>query len=203
MDVTTLVTFAAAFALAVALPGPGIAALVARALASGFRPGLAMIAGMVLGELVFLTFAASGLTVVATQLGTVFLLIKWGGAAYILYMAWSLLTAPATGPVLAAREAGTPVRGILVGLSITLGNPKVMMVYLALLPTLVDLERLSLSGFAELAAVVVAILSMVLTAYAILASRARRLLASPRALRAVNRGAGVAMAGAAISIAVR
>ena len=87
-------------------------------------------------------------------------------------------------------------------MAINLGNPKVIVLF-ALLPTVVDLASLTLLGFAELAALVTVIASTVLTAYAAAAARARRLFTSPRACRLINRGSGIAMAGAAVGVAAR
>jgi threonine/homoserine/homoserine lactone efflux protein len=94
-------------------------------------------------------------------------------------------------------------RLFLTGLAINLGNPKVIVFFLALLPTVVDLGNLTVLGFMELALIIVAVVSGVLTAYVLAAARARRLLTSPRAVRVVNRGSGAIMAGAAVTIAAR
>ena len=203
MDTATLLTFAAAYLIATASPGPGIAAVVAQALGAGFAATLPMVAGLVLGDLVYLAFAAFGLALVASHLGALFILVKWAGAAYLLYMAYKLWTAPETGPGEAETAGRSPLRTFLAGLSMTLGNPKVIMFFLALLPTLVDLEHLTALGFLELCGLAALILTGVACAYAGLAARARHLLRSPAAVRLMNRGAGAVMAGAAVSIAAR
>ena len=94
-------------------------------------------------------------------------------------------------------------RLFVAGLALTLSNPKVIVFFLALLPTVVDLDTLSSVGFAEIAALIVVILSVVLTSYATAAARARRLFTSPRAVQRLNRGTGVVMAGAAVAVATR
>ena len=63
-----------------------------------------------------------------------------------------------------------------------MGNPKVMVFYLALLPALIDTARVTVVGYAELVAVTLGVLAIVFTGYVVLASRARRLFTSPRAL---------------------
>lgn len=95
------------------------------------------------------------------------------------------------------------MRLFLAGLAITLGNPKVIVFFLALLPTVLNLGALTLGGFAGIALLSAAILSGVLAAYTAVAARARRLHTSPRAVRAVNRGSGAAMAGAAVAVVSR
>ena len=75
--------------------------------------------------------------------------------------------------------------------------------FLALLPGVIDLDRLSASGLAAMGATIVVVLSGVLSAYAGAAARVRRVFTSARARRAINRGAGTVMAGAAVAIATR
>jgi threonine/homoserine/homoserine lactone efflux protein len=101
------------------------------------------------------------------------------------------------------RPTGPGGRLFLTGLAIDLGNPKVIVFFLALSPTVVDLARLTPLGFAELAGRMFAIASGVLTAYALAAARARRLFTSPRTVRVANRGSAAIMAGAAVGIVAR
>ena len=86
---------------------------------------------------------------------------------------------------------------------VTLGNPKIMLFYMALLPTIIDLRFLSIIGWAELTATMLAVLFMVDVAWVVLAVRARRLLKSPAAVRLANRCSAGVMAGAAAAIATR
>lgn len=72
-----------------------------------------------------------------------------------------------------------------------------MVFYLALLPTLIDLARVTLLGWLELSAIATAVLGTVFSAYVLLALRARALMQSPAGMRRANRGAALAMAGAA------
>jgi threonine/homoserine/homoserine lactone efflux protein len=106
-------------------------------------------------------------------------------------------------PAAAAPQRQRPWRAFLGGLAVTLGNPKVMVFYIALLPNLVDLGRIGLVGYAELVVVTQLVLATVFAAYILLASRARRLFTSTRAMRIVNRGTGAVMAGAAVAVATR
>jgi threonine/homoserine/homoserine lactone efflux protein len=89
------------------------------------------------------------------------------------------------------------------GLSLTLGNPKAIAFFMALLPAIVDLAQLSVAGFAEVALLIAIILPAVLMGYAFFAHAARGVFRGPRALKALNRVSGTAIAGAAAVIAVR
>src|SRR5262249_36491394 len=130
--------------------------------------------------------------------------VRYAGAAYLLYLAWKLWTAPAVaGEVAAESQTERPLRLFFGALSLTLGNPKVIFFFMALLPMAVDLGALSLPEFLGIAAAMAVILSSVLGGYALLAAFGRRFITSPRAVRIVNRGSGAMMAGAAVTIATR
>ncbi|MFM9843163.1 MAG: LysE family translocator [Dongiaceae bacterium] len=199
-----LFAFCAAYAVATASPGPGIAAILARVLGRGLRGVPAFIAGFVVGDLFWFTIAAAGLALLAQTFALLFMAIKYAGAAYLLYLAWKLWTAPEQqAEVGLDRRSDGAGRLFLGGLAVTLGNPKVIVFFLALLPLVIDLENLSIIGFVEIALLIVVILSAVLSAYALAAASARRLIASPRTMRAVNRTTGTVMAGAAVAIVAR
>lgn len=199
-----LITFCAVYALAVATPGPGIAAVIARSLAHGFKGAPAFVAGFVVGDLAWFAVAATGLAAIARTAAGVFVVVKWAGAAYLLCLAWKLWIAPADRVAVVeddGRQHGW--RAFLASLMLTLGNPKAILFFLALLPTVVDLASLNAVRVIEISAAIAIILPAVLFSYVFLAARARRLFTTPRAVRRLNRSSGVAMAGAAVVIATR
>lgn len=203
MDLAALAVFAGALLVAAASPGPGIAAIVARVLGRGMKGAIAFTAGVALGDVVWLTVAVLGLAIVAQTFHGVFLVIKYAGVAYLLYLAWKLWTAPEMREVAADVSDIKPLRLFLAGLAVTMGNPKVMVFYLALLPSLVDLAAVTMWGWLALSAVALSVLAVVFGAYIALAARTRRLFTSPRAIRLLNRGTGAVMASAAVAIAAK
>ena len=204
MSIYGLLIFAAVYVLAVASPGPGVAAIVARSLARGMNGSVAFIGGFLVGDLIWFVFAATGLAAIAQTAHVLFVAIKYAGAAYLLYLAYRLWTTPPQ-PAQAQEldGGGKPSQLFLGSLTLTLANPKTMIFFLALLPTVVKLETLTLAGFVEIALVICIVLPLVLGAYALAATRARRLFTSARAVRNLNRGTGIAMAGAAVAVATR
>jgi len=88
-------------------------------------------------------------------------------------------------------------------LSLTLANPKTIAFFLALLPTVVRLDELTVAGFFSIALVISVVLPLTLGGYVWLATHARKLFQSARARRTLHRGAGMAIAGAAVAIATR
>ncbi|EHK58891.1 LysE family translocator [Allomesorhizobium alhagi] len=204
MTLAGFLAYSLALAIAAAIPGPGVTALVARALGSGFRSALAMSFGLVVGDLTYLTAVVLGLALVAQTFGTVFLVIKWLGVAYLAWLAWSFWKSGITPETIEARKGkGGLFASFLAGLTVTLGNPKTMIFYLALTPTLVDLRTITLADYMILAALTVMVLLVVLVPYLALAAKARWFLKTPRALKALNRTAAAFMAGAALAIASR
>jgi threonine/homoserine/homoserine lactone efflux protein len=203
MDLTSLLVFTGALFVAAASPGPGIAAIVARVLGCGMNGAIAFTAGVALGDVVWLTVAILGLALVAQTFHLVFLAIKYAGAAYLLYLAWKLWSAPVAQDVAPDASDIKRARLFLGGLAVTMGNPKVMVFYLALLPNIIDLKTVTVWGWLELTAVVLFVLTVVFGSYVALAARTRRLFTSLRAMRIVNRGTGVVMASAAAAIAAK
>ena len=204
MTLAGLLAFCAVYALAVATPGPGIAAIIARSLAHGFRGAPAFVAGFLIGDLVWFGIAATGLAALARTAATVFIAIKWAGVAYLLYLAWKLWTAPAERVAVAAEdERQHGWRAFVASLMLTLANPKAILFFLALLPTVIDLASMNAVRFLEISLAIAIVLPVVLFGYVFLAARARDMFTTPKAVRRLNRSSGVAMAGAAVVIATR
>nr|WP_153352708.1 LysE family translocator [Endobacterium cereale] len=195
--------FAATLFVAAGSPGPSIAALVARVLSKGWRNVLPFIAAMWVGEAIWLSLAVAGLAAVAESFQPVFVAIKWIGVAYLLYLAWRMWTAPATVGGEDLPESRSGMKMFLAGLTVTLGNPKIMIFYVALLPSIIDLAGVTLIGWAELVAAMIVVLATVDVAWMALAAKARQFLKSPRAVKIANRISAGTMAGAAAAIAAR
>lgn len=203
MSLMALLIFSGVYALAVLSPGPGVAAVLARALATGHRRTILFIAGIVCGDLFWFGLVVSGLTVLAHNFYYLFAAIKYVGAAYLLYLAWKLWRAPARMPEDQGYTRGEGLRLALSGFSMTVGNPKTMIFFLAILPQVVVLEEMRWPAILELCVLMVVILFAVMMVYAVLAAKARALIASPQHMRLVNRTTGVVMAGVAVAVAAR
>ncbi len=192
----------ACFAL-MAVPGPGVLATVARGLAHGLGRTLIFILGIVAGDLIYLFLAILGLAALASAYSEIFVVIRWGGAAYLIYLGIKAWRAPAVPLESTSVKPANPVRDFMGGLLMTLGNPKVILLYTAFLPTFIDLTALSHTDIAIVAAMVSGVLFFIMASYAWLADRSRRIFRSERAVRAMNRSAGTVLIGAGVIIAAR
>ncbi|TPL48084.1 LysE family translocator [Mesorhizobium sp. B2-4-2] len=202
MHLTSLLIFAAALFVAAGSPGPSIAALVARVIAKGFRDVFPFLLAMWIGEGIWLSLAVFGLAVVAQTFHFAFVIVKWVGVAYLAYLAWKMWTPVEAKEGEMPRE-DSPGKLFFAGMAVTLGNPKIMMFYLALLPTIIDLASVTVVGWIELTATMAVVLVIIDLAWVLAAAQARKLLKSKRAMRIANRVSATTMAGAAAAIAAR
>jgi threonine/homoserine/homoserine lactone efflux protein len=204
MTIESICAFSLAMFILAVTPGPGVFASASQALASGFRSSLQLIAGIVVGDLVFLLFAVFGLSTIAHILGEFFFIIKILGGAYLIWLGWKMWTREPM--VFNSNQKFTKHNGrqrFLAGLLLTLGNPKVILFYAGFLPTFMDLSHLKTLDIAVVAALVTIILSGVLGLYAFTASRALGLFKNFRAAGNLNRSAGTVLIGTGVIVVTR
>jgi threonine/homoserine/homoserine lactone efflux protein len=142
-DATTLATYMLAGVALVIAPGPGQALVIARSLQGGVRAGVLTAAGLEIGTLVHVVAAALGLSVILAHSATAFAVVKYLGAAYLIWLGVKALRDAKAQPA-ADAQAGPPVSGarLLMYAAVTgVLNPKVALFFLAFLPQFVHPER--------------------------------------------------------------
>jgi threonine/homoserine/homoserine lactone efflux protein len=197
------VSFALAMLVLAATPGPGVMATVASVLKSGFKPALSVVGGIIFGDLLFLLFAVFGLSLLAQHLGQAFFAIKIIGGGYLIYQGVKLFFCNTAIEEPARQPTVSLTANFFSGLSITLGNPKVILFYCGFLPNFIQLAELTLSDIVSVAGIVVFVLSGVLGSYAWLAGSARNLIQTPGSSKLLNRSAGTVMVTTGIWISSR
>lgn len=175
------------------------------AMSSGFRVALASLIGVALGDIVAMTGSMLGLGAVLAASAEAFLALKWLGAAFLVYLGIRLWRAPAValraavaaqgGPLLKARSVPG---AIAASFSVTVLNPKGILFFAAFMPQFIDPHRATLPQALILGATFVAIATLVQTGYIAMMTRARRVAASPRAVRIMNRMGGSMLIGAGL-----
>ena len=201
LSFSALVTYIAAFGIAVAIPGPGVLGLVGQALGRGFGAAMFFMVGIVLGDLIYLSVAIAGMAVVIQAFSGALLGLKVAGGLYLLYLAWRFWSSRAGLAQVAPSDPGPDgARGVLAGLAPTLGNPKTVLFYLALLPNLIDMRQIGPAQWLVLSLLTISVLLAVLTPYAFLAARARRFMTHAGAVNRLSRLAAaiIGTAGALI-----
>ena len=204
MTIETAVALLVAMIICAAAPGPGVFACIATALGSGFKATIFVIGGIVVGNIIFLIFAILGLSAIAQMLGELFIVIKWMGCLYLFWLGWNMWRAEPvlldSGKCLVKEKILSDIVG---GLFIPFSNPKVILFYVSLLPSFLDLSTLNYLDILIAAFLIAFALIIVLAAYAYIASRSRYIFRSRKALKNLNRGAGGAMMGTGVIIATQ
>lgn len=140
-DATTLTTYLVAGAALVVAPGPGQALVIARTVQGGARAGVLTAAGLEIGTLVHVLAAALGLSVILMHSATAFALVKYLGAAYLVWLGIKALRESGRAGA-GQAQAPAPARRVLVQAVVTgVLNPKVALFFLAFLPQFVHPER--------------------------------------------------------------
>jgi threonine/homoserine/homoserine lactone efflux protein len=198
LEFSQILAYAAALSIAAVIPGPGMVALVARSVTAGALTGFFVLFGLIIGDLIYLSFAVFGLAIIASNFSGLFEAVRWGSALYLCYLAWRFWFAEHE-PI----DIGKPVKkselasAWLSGLTITLGNPKTIAFYLALLPLVINLGSISLQSWGfVLIPLTIFVLLVVGAVFIFGALRIRHLLSSRRAQQCVFRGAAAMMVAA-------
>jgi threonine/homoserine/homoserine lactone efflux protein len=194
----------ATVAVAALTPGPAVTAIVARAIADGPRPAMAINAGVVTGDLLFFALAAAGMATAARTFGDFFAIVKILGVLYLVWQGVSLWRAtPRTAPPAGTGHENHFWRNYGAGLLLMFGHVQAMLFYAALMPGFVDLSTLTWGDLGLLALMLLVVIGGVNTGYALLAAHARHFFANEPAQRAILRVAGTLMFVAAALVAAR
>ncbi|TCK62526.1 LysE family translocator [Seleniivibrio woodruffii] len=191
MTVQSSIAFVLAMSLFVASPGPGALGLVAETMKYGLKSAGFYIFGMILGDMVYLTFAVFGLAAVASVMGEAFMYIRIAGGIYLLYLGIKLILAKESKP---EKTVPSKKGRFLGGFFITITNPKVIIFYCGFLPNFMDLTRLTLTDAMVTAVLVAFVISAVMGSYAVVAHRTGKFLTGRGGLN-LNRAAGAALIG--------
>jgi threonine/homoserine/homoserine lactone efflux protein len=205
-EAQTLVTFAAACVLFAVIPGPAVIYIVTRSVEQGRMAGIASVFGIATGTLVHVPAAALGLSAILVSSATAFTVVKYLGAAYLIYLGVRKILdrdeAFATGDVPRQSLGRIYGQGAIVGVL----NPKTALFFLAFLPQFVDPAQGSITLQFIVLGVLLVLISMVSdTCYAMLTGTAgewlrRRSPSLGRRLAWLSGGIYITLgAGAAIS----
>ena len=184
MSSTSFMAFVlASFALAVT-PGPGVLYIVTRTLAQGRAAGIGSVFGVACGNFLNAVGASVGLAALFSVSSLAFTLVKFAGAAYLVYLGIRALRAPAEAAVHGAELRALPAARLFrEGLMVALLNPKTTLFFAAFLPQFMHGEAPALTQAIGLGAMFVGIAACTDLIYALLANwlapRLRRVAGAP------------------------
>lgn len=202
--IETIILFGIMVALA-ALPSASVALVVTRSATLGIANGIAVSAGIVLGDLVFIILAILGLSIVAETMGSLFMVIKYLGATYLLWLGFTLLTSKSTPTITVHKTAGkrSIVASLLAGLVLTLGDIKAIIFYVSLFPVFINLSALHMADILIIISVMVVSVGGVKILYAFSATKVASLARSHKLDNAARKTAGGLMVGAGSYLIVK
>ncbi|MBD0414321.1 LysE family translocator [Oryzicola mucosus] len=193
--------FAAASSILLIIPGPTILLVVSYALGQGWRTALPMAVGVALGDFTAMTLSMLGIGALLAASAGVFMLLKWVGAAYLIYLGIKLFRAGGALNAEPRRDAVSAAKMTAHAWLVTALNPKSITFFVAFLPQFIDRNGDFLSQMLIFQATFLTLAFLNAFGYALIASRARSVVANPRAIRLFNRAGGTMLVGAGIATA--
>ena len=199
MSIDVWLAFAVASAALLIIPGPTILTVISYSIAQGRRANIPLVAAVTLGDSTALALSLLGLGAVLAASAFWFTVIKWIGGLYLLYMGIKLLRAGFSScervvPVVSGSRWKLFANTYLV----TALNPKGMVFFIAFLPQFITPNADAGTQLWILAATFVGLATLNATLYAVFATSARKLLASPRAQRRFNFVGGTLLSSAGV-----
>lgn len=201
MSVEMWLAFAAASAILLVIPGPTILLVVSYALGHGWRAALPMAVGVALGDLTAMTVSLLGLGALLATSAGLFTVLKWCGAAYLVWLGVKLWRAGGRLDAEPRPDAASPARMLAHAWLVTALNPKGIMFFVAFLPQFVDPTGPLGSQILGFGATFLVLAFTNALGYALVASRARSLMRNRRAIGIVNKVGGSLLIGAGLATA--
>ena len=203
MTITSMVSLFVALVILAVIPGPGVFTVVARSMASGFFHGLVTVFGIVFGDYIFIILSVYGLSALASTMGGIFTLIKYAGAAYLVWLGIKLLLTKYSSVEVKPIIELSFFSNFIAGLATTLSNPKAILFYVSFFPAFINVQSVTVIEIGQLLLVATMAVGSVMAAYAYAASKASLLFKSSRAAKTLNVTAGSIMVGSGVLLATK
>jgi threonine/homoserine/homoserine lactone efflux protein len=202
MSIEHWLAFSAASAILLAIPGPTVLLVISYALGHGRKVAFATVAGVTLGDFTAMTASMLGLGALLAASATIFAILKWAGAAYLIYLGIKLWRVPAAAQDdvdgAAAVSSEKPLRIFLHACLVTALNPKSLIFFVAFLPQFLVPQAPLAPQLMIFEATFLVLATLNASFYALLAAMARNQIRRPRVQRIVNRTGGSLMIGAGV-----
>lgn len=199
MTFETWAAFAAASSILLVIPGPTVLLVVSYALGQGWRTALPMAIGVALGDFTAMTLSMLGLGALLATSATLFTVLKWVGAAYLVYLGIKLWRAGSTLDAAPRTDAVSAAKMLGHAWLVTALNPKSITFFVAFLPAFLDPKADFLTQMLIFETTFLVLAFANAFGYALVASRARRFASDPRAIGVVNKVGGGLLVGAGIA----
>jgi threonine/homoserine/homoserine lactone efflux protein len=193
MHTDLLIPFFVGMMILAATPGPGVFASMATAIADGFKASLFLISGLVLGDMMFLLLALFGLSAVATMSNGIFLFIKVVGGIYLMYLGVQLCRAHQFRIYGGSKYKNNGFQTCISGFLVTLGNPKPILFYASVLPTIIDVHQVHSFDILIMLMLIAVVSVSVLGTYCYIASLSRKISMTEQLQKRLNWTGGIVL----------
>jgi threonine/homoserine/homoserine lactone efflux protein len=201
MPIETWVAFAAATSILLIIPGPTILLVVSYALGQGWRTALPVAVGVALGDFTAMTLSMLGIGALLAASATVFTILKWIGAAYLIYLGVKLFRAGGSLQADPRTGAVSAIKMVCHAWLVTALNPKSITFFVAFLPQFLSRDADFFTQMLIFEATFLVLAFANAFGYALVAARARSIVRNPRAIGIFNRTGGSLLIGAGIATA--
>ena len=192
MTFSSMIALFGAMLVLAAMPSSSVLLVISRSAVEGFIHGVVTALGIVAGDIVFILIAILGLSLLVDSMGDMFILVRYLGGAYLVWMGISLLrTKPAE---LKVEKSGSVSlsSSFISGMLFTLADQKAILFYLGFLPAFINLSSLTLADIAVILTITLVAVGGVKVAYAFMTGGVTSLF-TDRAKRAMNIASGSLM----------
>ncbi|KAF0132868.1 MAG: hypothetical protein FD152_1763 [Xanthobacteraceae bacterium] len=199
MSFETWLAFVAASTILVVIPGPTILLVVSYALGRGWKTAFPMAVGVALGDFTAMTLSMLGIGALLATSATVFTALKWIGAAYLVWLGIRLWRAGGSLTAEPRQDAASSLKMLGHAWLVTALNPKSITFFVAFLPQFLDPKGDFWMQMAIFEATFLTLAFANAFGYALVASRARKVVRDPRTIGVVNKIGGSMLIGAGIA----
>ncbi|MEM6579554.1 MAG: LysE family translocator [Pseudomonadota bacterium] len=194
--------FVAASTALLLIPGPTVLLVLSYALSQGRRVALASAGGVALGDFVAMSASLAGLGALVMTSALAFTVLKWLGAAYLVWLGIRLLLSAEKEGLRPLPSGAAPARGVFWhAAAVTALNPKSIAFFIAFVPQFISVGHPIMPQFAILIGTFVGLAALNTLAYALLADRLREAIARPRVTTWLARSGGAALIGMGVMTA--
>jgi threonine/homoserine/homoserine lactone efflux protein len=194
LSIESAISFFIAIFIFAITPGPGVFVILATALKYGVKSCFSLAFGMTISDIIYLIAAIFGLSIIANSWSEFFTIMRVIGGFYLLYLAYKIWHNPLENTRQNLKSQSMMfVQGFLISLS----NPKVIIFYIAFLPTFFDMTNL-LDNIILVSSITLIALMLGLMLIAIFADKAKKIITNKRGVKILNALVAIIMASAAI-----
>lgn len=203
MDLNLWLAFVAASTLLLLIPGPTILLVIFYSMSQGKKVALSVVAGVALGDFIAMTASLAGLGALVLASAQLFILIKWIGALYLIYLGIQMLRgAKGAGlPVIEKFQSKKSAKIFWHGVLVTALNPKGIVFFIAFVPQFIDVNGALGAQFSILIATFVGLGAINAFLYAMLAAQMKEHFLKPATLPWISRLGGTTLIAMGASIA--